>query len=60
MENTNSYSRREFVKLAGMAGAAALIAPNLAFEEAKKRRFKIGSTFILWGYGRMGNKTRRF
>jgi inosose dehydratase len=51
MENTNSYSRREFVKLAGMAGAAALIAPNLAFEEAKKRRFKIGSTFILWGYG---------
>jgi inosose dehydratase len=51
MENANSYSRREFVKLAGMAGAAALIAPNFAFEEAKKRRFKIGSTFILWGYG---------
>ena len=51
MENTNSYSRREFVKLAGMAGAAALIAPNFAFEEAKKRKFKIGSTFILWGYG---------
>ena len=37
MENTNSYSRREFVKLAGMAGAAALIAPNFAFEEAKKK-----------------------
>jgi len=51
MENTNSYKRREFVKLAGMAGAAALISPNFAFEEAKKRRFKIGSTFILWGYG---------
>jgi inosose dehydratase len=51
MKNTNSCSRREFVKLAGMAGAAALIAPNFAFEEAKKRRFKIGSTFILWGYG---------
>lgn len=34
-----------------MAGAAALIAPGFAFEEAKKRRFKIGSTFILWGYG---------
>ena len=51
MENMNSYNRREFVKLAGMAGAAALIAPNFAFEEAKKRKFKIGSTFILWGYG---------
>jgi inosose dehydratase len=51
MENKNSFNRREFVKLAGMAGAAALIAPNLAFEEAKKRKFKIGSTFILWGYG---------
>ncbi|MEI9945308.1 MAG: sugar phosphate isomerase/epimerase [Chitinophagaceae bacterium] len=50
MENTNSYNRREFVKLAGIAGAAALIAPNFAFEEAKKRKFKIGSTFILWGY----------
>jgi inosose dehydratase len=51
MENNNSISRREFVKLSGMAGAAAFIAPNFAFEEAKKRRFKIGSTFILWGYG---------
>ena len=51
MKNTNSFNRREFVKLAGMAGAAALIAPNFAFEEAKKRKFKIGSTFILWGYG---------
>jgi inosose dehydratase len=50
MENT--FNRREFVKLAGMAGAAALVAPNFALEEeAKKRKFKIGSTFILWGYG---------
>lgn len=51
MENTNSFNRREFVKLSGMAGAAALIGPGFAFEEAKKRKFKIGSTFILWGYG---------
>lgn len=51
MENTNSYSRREFVKLAGMAGAAALIAPNFAFEEAKKGKHPVGATFILWGYG---------
>ena len=50
MKNTHSYNRREFVRLAGMAGTAALITPNLAFEEAKKRRFNIGSTFILWGY----------
>lgn len=50
MENSNSYNRREFVKLAGMAGAASFIAPNLAFEETKKRKFNIGSTFILWGY----------
>src|SRR5690242_18535317 len=47
----NTLNRRDFVRLAGLAGAGALIAPNLAFEEAKKRKFKIGSTFILWGYG---------
>lgn len=51
MKTLKSVDRREFMKLAGMAGAAALIAPNFAFEEAKKRKFKIGSTFILWGYG---------
>ena len=28
-----------------------LVAPNFAFELAKKKKFKIGSTFILWGYG---------
>lgn len=51
MENLNSYNRRDFMRLAGMAGAAAFVAPNLAFAEAKKRKFEIGSTFILWGYG---------
>jgi inosose dehydratase len=51
MENNNLLNRRDFVRLAGIAGAAALIVPNFAFEEAKKRKFKIGSTFILWGYG---------
>jgi inosose dehydratase len=50
MENINSFNRRDFVRMAGMAGTAALIAPGFAFEEAKKRKFKIGSTFILWGY----------
>ena len=51
MKNVNAYNRRDFVKMAGMAGAAALIAPNFAFEAARKRRFQIGATFILWGYG---------
>jgi inosose dehydratase len=51
MENLNSFNRRDFMRLAGMAGAAALVAPGFAFEEAKKRKFQIGSTFILWGYG---------
>ena len=51
MENLNSYNRRDFMRLAGMAGAAALVAPGFAFEAAKKRHFKIGATFILWGYG---------
>lgn len=51
MENLNSYNRRDFMRLAGMAGAAALVAPGFAFEAAKKRHFEIGATFILWGYG---------
>jgi len=52
MENTHSYNRRSFVRLACMGGAAALLAPNLAFEfeEAKKRKLNIGATGILWGY----------
>ncbi|MEO8886268.1 MAG: sugar phosphate isomerase/epimerase [Mucilaginibacter sp.] len=50
MENMNGYNRRDFVRLAGIAGAAALVAPNLAFGEAKKRKLKIGATGILWGY----------
>ncbi len=50
MENTNLLHRREFVRLAGMAGIGSLLAPNLAFSEAA-RKFNIGATFILWGYG---------
>src|SRR3954465_5751855 len=50
MENLNSYNRRDFMRLAGMAGAAALLAPNLAFEAAKKKKLKLGATGILWGY----------
>lgn len=51
MKNFNSFNRRDFVKMAGMAGASVLIAPGFGFQEAAKRKFKIGSTFILWGYG---------
>lgn len=48
---TDLLNRRNFVKLTGAAGIGSLIAPNLAFLEARKRKFNIGATFILWGYG---------
>ena len=48
--NNQNLNRREFIKLSGMAGAAAMIAPSLLMEEAAKKG-EIGSTFILWGYG---------
>lgn len=51
MEDLNSFNRRDFMRMAGIAGAAALVNPNFAFAEAAKRKFKIGATFILWGYG---------
>ncbi len=43
-------SRREFIKLTGIAGASTMLAPSLLMEEAAKKG-EIGSTFILWGYG---------
>lgn len=51
MKNKNIYSRRDFVRLAGMAGGAALLMPGCAAKLAKAKKFEIGSTFILWGYG---------
>jgi inosose dehydratase len=50
MDNTNQVSRREFLKIAGIGGAASLIAPSFAFAESSKKH-NIGATFILWGYG---------
>ncbi len=47
MKNLN---RRDFLKMAGMGGAASLVAPSLAFRKAAEK-FGIGATFILWGYG---------
>jgi inosose dehydratase len=49
MNNTNQVSRRDFIKMAGIGGAASLIAPSFAFAEASKKH-DIGATFILWGY----------
>jgi inosose dehydratase len=49
MSNSN-LTRREFVKIAGMGGAASLFLPSFAIHEAKKKS-DIGATFILWGYG---------
>ncbi len=48
MNRDHQYSRRDFIKTAGLGGLAAL-SPTLAL--AKEKKFKIGSTFILWGYG---------
>jgi inosose dehydratase len=46
----NKLTRRDFVRLAGLGGAAALTLPSFAMREAAKKA-DIGSTFILWGYG---------
>lgn len=48
--NNNLITRRDFVKIAAAGSAVSLVAPSLAFREAAKK-FDIGSTFILWGYG---------
>ena len=46
----NNLTRRDFVRLAGMGGAASLFAPSsFALGEAAKKS-DIGATFILWGY----------
>lgn len=49
MNNMNPLNRRDFLKIAGMGGAASLIAPSFAFSETSKKH-DIGATFILWGY----------
>jgi len=43
-------TRRDFIKAAGMAGAASLALPTLALEQLARKN-EIGATFILWGYG---------
>jgi inosose dehydratase len=52
MEKSN-LNRRDFVRLAGMGGAASLVLPSFLSDmlEGSKEKSPIGSTFILWGYG---------
>ena len=45
----DNLTRKDFLKIAGMGGAASLVAPSLAFRRAAEK-FGIGATFILWGY----------
>ena len=58
MKENNSLTRRDFVKIAGMGSLATLVAPSLACSTVEgadnskaAKKFNIGSTFILWGYG---------
>lgn len=44
-----NFTRKEFLKIAGVGSAASLVAPSLAFRRAAEK-FGIGATFILWGY----------
>lgn len=47
----NTITRRRFLEISGL-GATAMMMPGMAWSEnARKLDIKIGSTFILWGYG---------
>ncbi len=50
MTMDTQITRRDFVKMASIAGATSLALPALALEELAKKN-EIGATFILWGYG---------
>jgi len=49
MKDFKNFTRRDFLKIAGIGSAASMIAPSFAFTQAAKK-FDIGATFILWGY----------
>ena len=52
MNNEFESSRRDFVKKAGIGGLSLLALPHLScLSESLKKKFDIGATFILWGYG---------
>ena len=50
MKLRSQFSRRQFIETAGMGTLASMTGPGSLFTEASKK-FDIGSTFILWGYG---------
>ncbi|SEK92654.1 sugar phosphate isomerase/epimerase family protein [Parapedobacter koreensis] len=51
METKNQFNRRDFIRLMGLGAATAALLPPLAVWGARDRKFQIGATFILWGYG---------
>ncbi|MDH3243476.1 MAG: sugar phosphate isomerase/epimerase [Saprospiraceae bacterium] len=50
MKEKISVSRRRFVQTASLGTMATTMSPSWLFTEAAKK-FRIGATFILWGYG---------
>ena len=47
----NAITRRRFLEITGF-GATAMMIPGIAWSEnVRKLDIKVGSTFILWGYG---------
>lgn len=52
MSKEFEFSRRDFVKTAGLGGLSLVALPSImGFSEDFKKKFDIGATFILWGYG---------
>lgn len=50
MKNKTYFTRRDFVKAATMGSIASIVAPPFVYSNPS-RKFQVGATFILWGYG---------
>ena len=50
MKNEKRYSRRDFVRISGVLSVAGLTGCSSTMALAKEKKFRIGSTYILWGY----------
>jgi inosose dehydratase len=51
MNQRNELNRRDFLRTASAVGLGTLLLPNEAWSSELARKFDIGATFILWGYG---------
>lgn len=51
MNKKFEFSRRDFVKKASLGGLSLVALPSMGFSEGFEKKFDIGATFILWGYG---------